>query len=112
MATKKKAPKQARTRVGARDFLETLNGGPLTFGQMINATRVGEEMSLDAFAKQLGVSRAYLCDVEKGRRSVSVERAAEWARVLGYLESQYVALALQAEVNAAGLKLKVRVDAA
>jgi hypothetical protein len=58
------------------------------------------------------VSRAYLCDVEKGRRAVSVERAAEWARKLGYLQAQYVALALQAEVNAAGLKLRVSVEAA
>lgn len=55
---------------------------------------------------QLGVSRAYLCDVEKGRRAVSVERAAAWARKLGYLQAQYVALALQAEVTAAGLKLR------
>jgi hypothetical protein len=53
-----------------------------------------------------------LCDIEKGRRAVSVERAAEWARKLGYLEAQYVALALQAEVTAAGLDLKVKVEAA
>ncbi|MES1177722.1 MAG: hypothetical protein ABUL62_25580 [Myxococcales bacterium] len=43
---------------------------------------------------------------------MSVERAAAWARTLGYMEAQYVALALQAAVNAAGLKLRVRVEAA
>jgi transcriptional regulator with XRE-family HTH domain len=96
----------------ARSEIERLTGGPLTFGQMINSTRLAEGLSLETFAGQLGVSRSYLCDVEKGRRSVSVERAAAWARVLGYLEAQYVALALQAEVNAAGLKLRVRVEAA
>jgi DNA-binding transcriptional regulator YdaS (Cro superfamily) len=103
---------QPKRRVGARQELERLNGGQLTFGQVINATRLGEELSLEAFAERLGVSRAYLCDVEKGRRAVSVERAAAWARALGYVEAQYVALALQAAVNAAGLKLRVRVDAA
>lgn len=100
----------ARVRTNAREFLEQLNGGPLTFGQLINTARLCEEASLDAFAKRLGVSRAYLCDVEKGRRPVSVERAAEWARKIGGLESQYVALALQADVNAAGLKFVVRVE--
>ena len=101
-----------KRRPSARHVLERLNGGPLTFGQVINATRLGEGLSLEAFAAQLGISRAYLCDVEKGRRAVSVERAAAWARALGYLEAQYVTLALQAAVNAAGLKLRVRVEAA
>ncbi len=110
---KKTAPRVAESvRVGAREYLERLNGGPLTFGQMINSTRLCEELSLEAFAKRLGVSRAYLCDVEKGRRPVSVERAAAWARRTGGLESQYVALALQAEVNAAGLRFKVKLEAA
>ncbi|HKY37734.1 MAG TPA: helix-turn-helix transcriptional regulator [Polyangiaceae bacterium] len=76
---------------------------------MIESTRLAEEVSLQGFARRLGVSRAYLCDVEKGRRAVSVQRAAQWARKLGYLEAQYVTLALQAEVNAAGLNLKVSV---
>ena len=109
MATKKNVSKRP---INARKHLEKLTGGPLTFGRLINATRLSEGMSLESFARQLGVSRAYLCDVEKGRRAVSVERAASWARKLGYLEAQYVALALQAEVNAAGLKLRVSVEAA
>ena len=109
MASKKTVRKRP---IDARKYLEKLIGGPLTFGGMINATRLSEEMSLEAFARQLGISRAYLCDIEKGRRAVSVQRAAEWARKLGYLEAQYVALALQAEVTAAGLKLRVSVDAA
>jgi transcriptional regulator with XRE-family HTH domain len=106
---KKTLPKRP---INARKELERLTGGPLTFGRMINATRLAEGTSLEAFAARLGISRAHLCDVEKGRRSVSVQRAAEWARMLGYVEAQYVALALQAEVNAAGLKLRVRVEAA
>jgi transcriptional regulator with XRE-family HTH domain len=101
-----------RSPTNARKYLEELTGGPLTFGRMIESTRLGEHASLEAFARRLGVSRAHLCDIEKGRRAVSVERAAEWARKLGYLEAQYVALALQAEVTAAGLDLKVKVEAA
>ena len=39
--------------------------GPLTFGQAIDSTRLAEGLSLEARASRLGVSRAYLCDVEK-----------------------------------------------
>ena len=108
MATKKLTQRP----FNARKHLEKLTGAPLTLGGMSNATRLSEGVSLETFARQLGVSRAYLCDVEKGRRAVSVERAAAWARKLGYLQAQYVALALQAEVTAAGLKLRVSVEAA
>jgi transcriptional regulator with XRE-family HTH domain len=110
MTTKKKIRK--RPPINARKYLEDMTGGPLTFGRMLGSTRLAEGVSLEVFARRLGVSRAHLCDIEKGRRAVSVERAAEWARKLGYLEAQYVALALQAEVTAAGLDLKVKVEAA
>jgi len=56
----------------------TLRGGPLTPGKAINALRTSDEETLEAFAKRLGVSMQHLSDVEKGRRRVSVERAAKW----------------------------------
>jgi len=87
-------------------------GGPLTLGGFLEAIRLGEEQSLAAFSKRLGISRTNLCDIEKGRRSVSLDRAAAWAKALGYADWQFVALALQDEVRAAGLKLKVTVRAA
>lgn len=89
--------------------LERAAGGALTFGRMLQAIRLGEETTLEAFAQKLGVTRANLCDVEKGRRGVSVERAAEWAAILGYHPVRFVELALQAQVDAAGLKLQVGV---
>ena len=62
-------------------------------------------------AKRLGVSRSHLCDIEKGRRVLSAERAARWARTLGYPETLFVELAMQAELDAAGIKLKIEVKA-
>jgi transcriptional regulator with XRE-family HTH domain len=102
-------PKKKKTDAVA--FLEGLVG-PLTLGKYINAIRVGDEETLDTFAKKLRISKAHLCDVEKDRRVVSVERAAKWAKRLGYPVSQLVTLALQAELDAAGLKLRVNVEAA
>ena len=92
--------------------LEAITGGPLTLGRMLAAIREGEGETLDVFARKLGMSRAKLCDVEKGRRGVSVERAARWAKVLGYSPVQFVQLALQEQVNAAGLRLRVNVSKA
>ena len=86
--------------------------GSLTLGKAIRAIREGEEETLATFAKRLGVSSTHLSDVEHERRVVSAERAAAWARALGYHEGQFVELALQAEIDALGLKLKVTVVAA
>ena len=93
-------------------FLEGLIGGRLTFGRHLSAIRKGEKVTLDVFAKQLGISRQHLCDIEKGRRTVSLERAAKWARQLGYSETLFVRLALQDMVEQAGLNMKVSIEAA
>jgi len=101
-----------RASTSAIKLMERLTGGPLTFGKMLQAVREGDELTLEAFAKRLGVSRQNLCDIEKGRKGVSPERAARWARLLGYPEAQWLRLALQAELDAAGLKYRVEIQAA
>ena len=101
-----------RKRSKALRAIETLVGKPLSLGSMLESIRLGEEISQVGFAEQLGISRSHLCDIEKGRKTVSVARAARFANILGYSEAQFVRLALQALVEESGLKLKVRVDAA
>ena len=86
--------------------------GPLTFGRLVESIRKNNELTLQACAAKLGVSRAHLCDVEKGRRTVSPERAARWAKELEHSEPLFVELALQAALDAAGLKYRVNVEAA
>ena len=86
--------------------------GPMTFGEAVEALRVRDELSQVEFAKKLGISRQYLCDVEKGRRLVSPEQAARFARAFGHPAQVLVQLALQDAVSAGGLKLKVAVEAA
>jgi transcriptional regulator with XRE-family HTH domain len=90
-------------------FLEGLTGGPLTIGRLIQSIRLGEEESLEQFASKLSVSRANLSDIEQGRRGVSLERAADWAERLGYDQTQFVELALQAQLDAAGIELRASV---
>jgi transcriptional regulator with XRE-family HTH domain len=93
-------------------FLEETAGRPLTLGGVLESLRLGEEMSQIAFAKKLGVSPSHLCDIEKGRKVVSPERAARFAKILGRSPEQFVRLSLQGLVDEAGLKMKVNVGVA
>lgn len=97
-----------RQKSEAVRFLESI-AGPLTFGSAILSIREGEEWSQAELARRLGISRSHLCDIEKGRKSVSPGRAAEFARTLGYSDRQFVRLALQELVDGAGLDLEVRI---
>ena len=63
-------------------LLDKLINEKVTFGSMIANIRECEEMSQTAFAKILGVSRHYLCDVEHDRKNVSAVMAYEYAKKL------------------------------
>jgi transcriptional regulator with XRE-family HTH domain len=92
------------------DFEQSVLGSPLSFGMAIESLRLRDSFSQSAFAKKLGVSRQYLCDVEKGRRQVSPEQAARFAKAFGHPPKVLVQLALQDSVNSAGLDLTVNVE--
>jgi antitoxin HigA-1 len=92
--------------------LERLTGGPLTLGEFLAAIRKGEGWSLAEMGAKLGVSRTHLWEIEEGRRSVRPDRAAGFARILGYHQEQMVELALQSILDQLKLKLKVHVQRA
>ena len=94
----------------ALTFLESLIGKKPSFGDYLLAIRQGEEMTQAAFAEQLGVSRHYLCDLERNRRYVSPKVAAEFADKLGYSKEQFVRLCLQDMLNREGLALLVDIE--
>ncbi len=96
----------------ASDLEDKLLGGPLSFGEAVESLRARDEITQAALAKKIGISRQYLCDVEKGRRLVSPEQAARFAKAFGHPPSLFVQLALQDSVRASGLKLRVAVEVA
>ncbi len=97
----------------ARKYLEKFTSGPLTIGRMLASTRKGEELSQAEFAKKLGMTASALSDIETGRKNVSPERAARFAKVLGLSERQFIRVALQDALNRAGLdKYQVIIQAA
>lgn len=96
----------------AMQFLEEVAGRPLTLGGLLESLRVAEELPQTTFARKLGISASHLCDIEKGRKVVSPERAARFAKILRRSSEQFVRLSLQELVDEAGLKMKVNVDSA
>jgi transcriptional regulator with XRE-family HTH domain len=93
-------------------FLDDLIGEPMTFASTLRAIRETDNLTQAGVAKMLKMTRAHICDIEKGRKLVSPERAAKFARALGYSPAQFVRLALQDQVRAAGLDMTVKVEAA
>jgi transcriptional regulator with XRE-family HTH domain len=89
------------------ELLESISKKKLTIGNFLYAIREGEELTQTAFAKQLKISRQYLCDIENGRRGVSPQMAFSFARRLGYSEKQFIRLALQDELDRQHLHFEV-----
>lgn len=83
--------------------------GPLTFGNTLESYRLGEEMSQKDFARKLGIAPQSLCDLEKGRRIPSIERAAKIAKKLHEPVETWITLALSDMMREAHLDLKVEV---
>ncbi|MBC7754271.1 MAG: helix-turn-helix transcriptional regulator [Moraxellaceae bacterium] len=93
-------------------FLEKVTGKELSIASLIESIRLGDDITQSAFAKKLKISKSHLCDIEKGRKFLSVSRAADFAKLLGFSEEQFVRLALQDEISRSGLKFKVKLDRA
>ncbi|MDX2346714.1 MAG: helix-turn-helix transcriptional regulator [Legionella sp.] len=95
----------------ARKFLEK-KVGRLSLGRSLRAIRLAEEESQTNFAKKLGLSVQYLCDLEHDRKLVSPKKAQSFAKTLGYPPEQFVTLALQDALNYYDIPMHVEVSAA
>lgn len=81
--------------------------GPLTFGMFLRSARISKDLSQVDMARFLGISRASVCDIEKGRQLVSPSLAARIARKVGFSLEVAVAACLQDQLNKARLGLIV-----
>ena len=92
--------------------LEKIRGNSLTFGKMIESIRKADEISQVALALKMKISKAHLCDIEKGRRTVTLPRAIQFAKALGYSTTQFAAKALEDQAREVGLIIKITIEAA
>jgi len=85
--------------------------GPLTFGRFLRAARTAMDKTQAEMAKELGISRATLCDIEKGRQLVSPALAVKIAKTAGLSPTMAVKACLQDQLRRAKIKMKVDISA-
>jgi transcriptional regulator with XRE-family HTH domain len=96
-----------KPKFGARDLTTRL--GNLTIGEFLRTWRESEELNLKEFGKLLSMSVANLCDIEKGRKGVSPEKADKIAQAIGVPPALLIRLSIESSLRAAGLKYSVEV---
>jgi|SRR5450432_291706 len=96
-----------RRSFGGKDLERRL--GKLTVGEMLHSWRVSEEMSLKNFGGLIGMSVPNLCDIEKGRKGVSPEKAEQIAKAIGVPPALLIRLSIEESLKAAGLKYQVEI---
>ncbi len=83
--------------------------GKLTVGRILRAWRLCEDMSLKDFGKLIGISVSNLCDIEKGRKGISPEKAEQISKALKIPPALLIKLSIEKNLEAAGLKYKVEI---
>ncbi|MCJ8276625.1 MAG: helix-turn-helix transcriptional regulator [Bdellovibrionales bacterium] len=86
--------------------------GPTTIARLLKHYRDSFELTQSDMGKKLGITKQHVCDLEKGRRLISVEMASKIAKKLKEPIDYWVSVSLQDQVNKAKLKLKVSVEKA
>jgi transcriptional regulator with XRE-family HTH domain len=84
--------------------------GPTTFGKLLINYRFALGLNQIALAKKLGLSRANICDLEKGRRVPSAGRAFAMAKKLKEPAQYWVQIALQDELRAHKINYVVKIE--
>lgn len=84
--------------------------GPLSFALFMRAARTTLSLTQEEFGKKLGLSRANICDIEKGRHLVSTDLAVKVAKKAGLSEKLALQACLQDQVRKAGSEALVKVS--
>lgn len=93
----------------AEKTLSSLNG-PYTFATYMLGVRTTLDLSQVEMAKKLGVSKAALCEIEKGRTLVSPAAAVRYAKKAGFSITLALEACLQDQLRKANIKRRVRVE--
>ena len=84
--------------------------GPFSFAEFMLGIRTTLGLSQVAMAKKLGISKAALCEIEKGRTLVSPAAAVRYAKKAGFSETVALESCLQDQLRKANIKKRVRID--
>jgi DNA-binding XRE family transcriptional regulator len=84
--------------------------GPFSFATFMLGIRTTLDLSQVAMAKKLGISKAALCEIEKGRTLVSPQSAARYAKKAGFSETVALEACFQDQLRKANIKKRVRIE--
>ncbi|OFZ73572.1 MAG: hypothetical protein A2451_00975, partial [Bdellovibrionales bacterium RIFOXYC2_FULL_39_8] len=85
--------------------------GKINFGMFLRVARKSQELTQVTMAKKLDMAKGTLCDIEKGRQTISRELAFKIARKCGLSEIVAVQLAIQDQLTKSKLNFKVKLAA-
>lgn len=80
-----------------------------SFGETIRSLRECDEVTQAELARQIGVSRQFLSDVERDRKVVGVEFAKKLSDALGYPIETFLKPLINSQLEKAGIKCYVEV---
>lgn len=84
--------------------------GPMTFARLLQSYRLTQEFSQEELGEKVGLSKANVCDLEKGRRIPTAVRAKKMAKALGEIESYWIEVALQDMLRSEHINLIVKIE--
>jgi len=93
----------------ANKTLVNING-PFTFATYMLGIRTTLDLTQVEMAKKLGISKAALCEVEKGRTLVSPSSAVRYAKKAGFSVTLALEACLQDQLRKASIKKRVRIE--
>lgn len=97
------------TKKEANQTLEKIYG-PFTFATFIRGVRTTLDLTQVEMAKKLGISRAALCEIEKGRTLVGPQAAVRYAKKAGFSDTLALEACLQDQLRKANIKKRVRIE--
>jgi len=98
-----------KNKIKAKKAIRAITGN-ISFGEMLLSYREAQEISQVEMAEKLHISKQDLCNIERGRKHVSVERAVSFANSLGMPPRTFAKYALQDQLEKAGLEGEVLID--
>lgn len=84
--------------------------GPYTFSTFMLGVRTTLGLTQVKMAKKLGISKAALCEIEKGRTLVSAQAAVRYAKKAGFSVTVALEACLQDQLRKANIKKRVRIE--
>ena len=84
--------------------------GPFSFATFMLGARTTLGLTQVEMAHKLGISKAALCEIEKGRTFVSPEAAVRYAKKAGFSQTVALEACFQDQLRRAKIKKRVRIE--